>query len=214
MADAHTVLGEQFTEMPQQREAATLGMWTFLATELLFFGTMFMGYITYRHAYPAAFVAASHHTNLFFGTLNTALLLTSGLTMVLAVQAGSLGKNRGAFRLLILTLLLGLAFLAVKGFEYRTDLTEHLWPGPRFRTDLPREAQIFWFLYWVMTGLHAVHLSVGVGLLAVMAWMTARGRFSPAYYTPLEMSGLYWAFVDIIWMYLYPLLYLIHRYSA
>lgn len=214
MADTHSALAEHFEAMPQQKEAATLGMWTFLATEVLFFGDMFMGYTTYRHAYPQAFAAASHHTVLFYGTVNTAVLLTSSLTMALAVHAAKEGKMNHVFRFLLGTVFLGLAFLGVKGLEYHSDLEEHLWPGPNFRPGLPPQAQIFWFLYWLMTGVHALHVTVGVVVLSIIARMSARRKFSAAYYTPIEMSGLYWHFVDVIWIYLYPLLYLINRYSS
>jgi len=213
MADAHLALQEQFEEMPQQKEAATLGMWAFLATEVLFFGGLFLSYIIYRTNYPHAFAEASHHTVVMFGTLNTAILLTSSFTMALAVHAARENNTKWLFRFLLVTIVLALAFLAVKGLEYREDLREHLWPGPHFRPDLPPQAQIFWVLYWIMTGVHAVHVTVGVGLLSRMAWMTSRRKFSDAYYTPIEISGLYWHFVDIIWIFLYPLLYLIQRYS-
>lgn len=213
MADAHLALQEQFEEMPQQKEAATLGMWAFLATEVLFFGGLFLSYIIYRTNYPHAFAEASHHTVVMFGTLNTAILLTSSFTMALAVHAARENNTKWLFRFLLVTIVLALAFLAVKGLEYREDLREHLWPGPQFRPDLPPQAQIFWILYWIMTGVHAVHVTVGVGLLSRMAWMTSRRKFSDAYYTPIEISGLYWHFVDIIWIFLYPLLYLIQRYS-
>lgn len=214
MADAQTALQEQFEEMPQQKEAATLGMWAFLATEVLFFGAMFMSYITYRTAYPQAFAEASHHTIVLFGTVNTAILLTSSLTMVLAVHAARENNLRRQFRFLAFTILLALGFLAVKGVEYHDDIVEHLWPGPHFRSDLPPQAQIFWLLYWIMTGVHAIHVTVGIGLLSVIARMTSRRQFAAAYHTPVEMVGLYWHFVDIVWIYLYPLLYLIHRYSS
>jgi cytochrome c oxidase subunit 3 len=214
MADAQSALQDQFEEMPQQKEAATLGMWAFLATEVLFFGAMFMAYITYRNAYPHAFAEASHHTLVLFGTINTAILLTSSLTMVLAIHAAREDNFRWQLRFLGITIFLALGFLVVKGLEYREDLLEHLWPGPHFRADLPPQAQIFWVLYWIMTGVHAIHVTVGIGLLSVMAWKTSRRKFSAAYHTPLEMVGLYWHFVDIVWIYLYPLLYLIHRYSS
>lgn len=214
MPEVNTALQEQFEEMPQQKEAATLGMWAFLATEVLFFGAMFNSYITYRHAYPAAFAAASHHTIVLFGTVNTAILLTSSLTMALAVHAARENKIKWSFRFLAITIFFAVGFLAVKGLEYYQDLDEHLWPGPHFRADLPPQAQIFWVLYWIMTGVHALHVTVGVGLLSIMAWMTSRRKFSSAYYTPVEISGLYWHFVDIIWIFLYPLLYLIQRYNA
>jgi cytochrome c oxidase subunit 3 len=213
MADAHLALQEQFEEMPQQKEAATLGMWAFLATEVLFFGGMFMSYITYRTSYPHAFSEASHHTIVLFGTVNTAILLTSSFTMALAVHAARENNIKWLFRFLVITVAFALAFLAVKGLEYSEDLKEHLWPGPHFRPELPPQAQIFWVLYWIMTGVHALHVTVGIGLLSTMAWMTSRRKFSDAYYTPVEMSGLYWHFVDIIWIFLYPLLYLIQRYS-
>jgi len=214
MADAHLALQEQFEEMPQQKEAATLGMWAFLATEVLFFGGLFMSYIIYRTNYPHAFAEASHHTIVLFGTVNTAILLTSSLTMALAVHAARENNIKWLFRFLMITVAFALAFLAVKGLEYSDDLKEHLWPGPHFKPELPPQAQIFWVLYWIMTGVHALHVTVGVGLLSTMAWMTSRRKFSDAYYTPVEMTGLYWHFVDIIWIFLYPLLYLIQRYSG
>jgi len=214
MPEANTALQDQFEEMPQQKEAATLGMWAFLATEVLFFGAMFNSYITYRHAYPQAFAEASHHTIVLFGTLNTGILLTSSLTMALAVHAARENNIKWAFRFLVITILFALGFLIVKGLEYHQDIEEHLWPGPHFRGDLPPQAQIFWILYWIMTGVHALHVTVGIGLLSTIAWMTSRRKFSGAYYTPVEMSGLYWHFVDIIWIFLYPLLYLIQRYAA
>jgi cytochrome c oxidase subunit 3 len=214
MAEAQQALAEQFEEMAQQKEAATLGMWTFLATEILFFGAMFMSYIVYRQTYPQAFAQASHHTVVLYGTVNTVVLLTSSLTMALAILAARQNQARNALRFLLVTILLGLGFLSVKGLEYYTDLKEHLWPGSNFHAGLPVEAQIFWFLYWMMTGVHAIHVTVGVVLLSIMAYLTSRRRFSAAYHTPLEMSGLYWHFVDIVWIFLYPLLYLIQRYSS
>jgi cytochrome c oxidase subunit 3 len=213
MASALHPLEEQFDDPVQQHEAATLGMWTFLATEILFFGGLFLGYITYRTIYPDAFAEASRHTLVLFGTLNTAILLTSSLTMALAVRAAQEGKPKSVIRFLLLTIFLGLCFLAVKGLEYHEDIQEHLWPGPHFKAGLPAQAQMFWFLYWAMTGLHAIHVTVGLGLLSVIAWLAHRGRFSSAYFTPVDISGLYWHFVDIVWIFLYPLLYLIHRYS-
>jgi cytochrome c oxidase subunit 3 len=213
MAETRTALAEQFAEMPQQREASILGMWTFLATEILFFGAMFMAYITYRSAYPQAFAEASKHTIVLYGTINTAILLTSSLTMVLAVHAVQENNLKWLVRHLVFTILLACAFLVVKGLEYHEDLAEHLWPGPHFKPGLPAQAQIFWFLYWSMTGLHALHVTVGIALLSVMAWMAHRRTFSAEYYNPVDVSALYWHFVDIVWIFLYPLLYLINRSS-
>lgn len=214
MADQQLMVEEQYDGMPQQQEAATLGMWTFLATEILFFGGLFLSYIVYRTVYPNAFALASHHTILLFGTVNTAILLTSSLTMALAVHAAKEGKNKAIVRLLLCTIVLGLSFLAVKGLEYHQDLDEHLWPGPNFKSSLPPQSQIFWVLYWIMTGVHAVHVTVGVGVISFIAFQAARRKYSSEYHTPVEITGLYWHFVDIIWIFLYPLLYLINRYSA
>lgn len=213
MPEAHTAIAEQFEDMPQQKSAATLGMWTFLATEILFFGGMFMAYITYRHLYHDAFAEASRHTIVLYGTINTAILLTSSLTMAFAVHAAQENKTKSVVRFLLLTVFLGCFFLVVKGFEYHDDITEHLWPGPHFNKSLPPQAEIFWFLYWAMTGLHAIHVTVGIVLLSIIARMAALRKFSAFYHTPVEISGLYWHFVDIVWIFLYPLLYLIHRYS-
>src|SRR5947207_549589 len=146
MAETHTALAEQFDDLSQQREASTLGMWTFLATEVLFFGAMFLAYITYRHSYPQAFAEASHHTLVLYGTVNTAILLTSSLTMALAVHAASEDRARRLFGFLLVTVFLGLCFLGVKGLEYHEDLKQQLWPGPHYRAGLPPAAQIFWFL--------------------------------------------------------------------
>jgi cytochrome c oxidase subunit III len=213
MADAEAALAEQFDDLPQQQEAATLGMWTFLATEILFFGGLFLSYITYRTVYPREFAEASRHTIVLFGTVNTAILLTSSLTMALAVQAAQRGDRKWLVRFLLVTVFLGLCFLGVKGLEYRQDLDEHLLPGPHFTSELSHPGQMFWFLYWAMTGLHALHVLIGIGLISGLAWMAHRMKFSPEYHNPVEITGLYWHFVDIIWIFLYPLLYLVERYS-
>src|SRR5438105_4863995 len=213
MPDSQIALAEQFEDLEQQRDTSTLGMWTFLATEVLFFGGLCMSYITYRTLYPSAFAQASRHTILLYGTINTAVLLTSSLSMALAVHAAQENKIKSLVRYLLVTVVLGCCFLGFKALEYHQDIREHLWPGKYFTQKLPAQAQIFWFLYWAMTGLHALHVTVGVGLLAIIAWMAWRGRFSESYHTPVEISGLYWHFVDIVWIYLYPLLYLINRFS-
>lgn len=213
MSDGQAIPAEQFDDLPQQQEAATLGMWTFLATEILFFGGMFMSYLVYRHLYPGAFAQASRHTIVLYGTINTGILLTSSLSMALAVRSAQKSETKPLLSYLVITVLLGCCFLGVKGLEYAKDLSEHLWPGAHFRTGLPQQAQIFWFLYWAMTGLHALHVTIGVGLLSIIAWMAHRRKFSATYHNPVEISGLYWHFVDIVWIYLYPLLYLINRYS-
>ncbi len=213
MSNGHVAVAEQFDDMPQQQEASTLGMWTFLATEVLFFGGMFLAYITYRHLYPSAFAAASQHTLVLHGTVNTAILLTSSLTMALGVYAAQRSNSKWLVRYLLITIFLGCCFLGVKALEYHQDLQEHLWPGPHFRQGLPVQSQIFWVLYWAMTGLHALHVTVGLAILSIIAVMARQRKFSEHYHTPVEVSGLYWHFVDIVWIYLYPLLYLINRSS-
>jgi cytochrome c oxidase subunit 3 len=213
MSEHQSMVAEQFEDAAQQYEAANLGMWAFLATEILFFGGLFMGYITFRNAYSESFAAGSRHINLWFGTINTVILLTSSLTMALAVHAAKESQTRALIRYLLFTLCFALGFMVVKGFEYREDFIEHLIPGPGFTSELPPHAAIFFYLYWAMTGLHAIHVLVGVGVLGTLAYMARGNRFSAAYNTPVEMAGLYWHFVDIVWIFLYPLLYLIDRHT-
>lgn len=213
MPEPSPMLAEQFADAEQQSEASHLGMWTFLATEVLFFGGLFMAYILYRHVYPEGFAEGSRHTDLLYGTLNTGILLTSSLTMALAVHAAQDNRKQTTVRCLLLTLLFAFGFLVVKGFEYHEDYVERLIPGSDFNPELPQRAQIFFWLYWTMTGLHAIHVTVGIGVLAVIAVLAKRGRFSSRYFTPVEVAGLYWHFVDLVWIFLYPLLYLIDRHS-
>jgi cytochrome c oxidase subunit 3 len=213
MPEATPALAPQFEDAAQQREASHLGMWLFLATEVLFFGGLFMAYILYRHVYPAEFAAGSRHTDLLYGTLNTAILLTSSLTMALSVHAIQQDHRQTTMRCLHLTLLLAAGFLLIKGFEYHEDFVDHLVPGQNFNATLPPRAAIFFWLYWTMTGLHAIHVIVGMGLLTTLSILAQRGRFSGSYHTPVELVGLYWHFVDLVWIFLYPLLYLINRHS-
>jgi len=213
MSEHSSIVAEQFEDAAQQYEAANLGTWTFLATEVLFFGGLFMAYLAYRHAYPEGFAVGSRQISLAFGTLNTAILLSSSLSMALAVQAARENHTRSLIRCLLLTLLCALGFMVVKGFEYHQDFVENLVPGPSFSKALPPHSEIFFFLYWAMTGLHAIHVLVGVGLLATLAGMARARRFTAQYHTPVEMVGLYWHFVDAVWIFLYPLLYLIDRHA-
>ena len=207
--DHDTYPAEQFADTEQQYVAATLGMWTFLATEVLFFGGLFAAYVVYRTTYPSAFVEGSHHSNLLLGTINTAILLTSSLTMALAVHAAQVGRRARLMFFLFVTLLFGLAFLALKGLEYSEHVSEQLFPGASFTPGLPRGTEMFFVLYFLMTGLHAVHMLVGCGVITVMLGLARHGRFSERYYSPIEISGLYWHFVDIVWVFLYPMFYLI-----
>jgi cytochrome c oxidase subunit 3 len=204
-----------FDSAEQQRESASLGMWVFLVTEMMFFGGLFLAYIVYRSAWPEAFAAASHHLDVRLGTFNTIVLIGSSLTMALAVRSAQLGRRKAVVIFLVLTMILGAVFLGVKAYEYHHKAVEHLLPGHDFRFEGadPRHAAMFFCLYFAMTGLHALHMIVGLGILTVMLIMGARGRFSAAYYNPIECSGLYWHFVDIIWIFLFPLLYLLERHN-
>ncbi len=214
-------LAHHFRSLEQQRAAQLLGMWIFLATELLIFGALWTGYAVYRFYYGPAFEAASRHLSLWLGTVNTVVLLASSLTMALAVHAAHGGQRRRLVTCLTLTALLGATFLAVKALEYWIDFREQLVPGlafdtpawPRLGVD-PRHVQLFFALYYVMTGLHAVHLLVGIGLLSVIAILAQLGRFSPENYVGVELSGLYWHFIDVVWIYLFPLLYLVGTRSS
>jgi len=216
-ADAHGPradgLVHQFADVEQQRDAGRLGMWLFLATEILFFGGMFTGYVVYRLLHYQAFVTGSHFLIVKFGATNTAVLICSSLTMALAIRAAQTGKSKSTIiGWLVLTMILGAAFIGIKlYFEWYHDWVEGLIPGLHWTAapgHTPGGEQFFCF-YFFMTGLHALHMVVGIGILTVLVIMTARNRFSSQYYAPLEISGLYWHFVDIVWIFLFPLLYLI-----
>jgi cytochrome c oxidase subunit III len=214
MAEQQAVLAPQFDSLEQQREARTLGMWVFLATEVLFFGGLFAGYTAYRTLYTADFAAASRHTVLWLGGPNTAVLLCSSLTMALAVRAVRLDHRRALVTCLVLTALLGATFLGLKGLEYYKDYHDHLVPGVNFvftEADAGHAA-LFFLFYFFMTGLHAIHLTIAVCLVTILAILSWRGHFAPDDYTPVELIGLFWHFVDIVWVFLLPLLYLIGRY--
>jgi cytochrome c oxidase subunit 3 len=209
-----TALQHHFESMEQQKDASSLGMWVFLVTEILFFGGLFLAYMIYRWENPLVFARASHHMNVTLGTLNTAVLICSSLTMAMAVHSAAMGRRRLLILFLIITMFLGATFLGVKVIEYTDHIEHHLLPGPRFHYPDPadaRPAEIFFSLYFAMTGLHAIHMIVGLGIMATLLVMAGRGRFTAAYHTPVEISGLYWHFVDIVWIFLFPLLYLIGR---
>jgi len=208
-------LAHHFDNLEQQREAATLGMWTFLITEILFFGGLFMCYTLYRTWYPNAFEAGSHALLIWAGTTNTVVLITSSLTMALAVHAAQTGNRRLLVAFLIVTIVLGFAFLGIKSFEYYTEWVEQHVPGLNYKFEGPYavQEQIFFSLYFVMTGLHALHMIIGIGIMAVMLWWSVRGIITTEYHNPIEIAGLYWHFVDIVWIFLFPLLYLIGRHA-
>jgi cytochrome c oxidase subunit III len=232
-------LRHHFADEEQQRNAASLGMWWFLGTEIMFFGGMFCAYLIYRLKYFPEFAAASRSLDLKVGTLNTAVLICSSLTVAQAVRAAQMGKRMLQVKLLLATLFFGLVFLGVKGYEWNNKYKEHHIPTFDFsakdmmrdnqklfgldklqndphalqvrEAEIQQHSQIFFALYFALTGMHAIHMIVGVGIFSVITWMAWKGRFTPEYHTPLEIAGLYWHFVDIVWIYLFPLLYLIDR---
>jgi cytochrome c oxidase subunit 3 len=229
-------LAHHFEDLEQQHGAASLGMWIFLGTELMVFGGLFTAYAVYRAVYPDAFAAASGQLDVWFGGVNTLVLLTSSLTMALAVYAARIGNRRHLVAYLVVTALLGTAFLVIKGFEYHKDYKEDLVPGLAFETSdwtadspikarrppehlreidpveaqmFPQRVKLFLLCYYIMTGLHGVHLIIGIAILGIQAVLAGRGWFPPSYYAPVEITGLYWHFVDVVWIFLLPLLYLI-----
>jgi cytochrome c oxidase subunit 3 len=212
MAESHSAVGHHFSDPVQQQQASLLGMWTFLATEVLFFGGLFAAYMVFRAAYEHQFAEGSHHLDIVLGTLNTAVLLTSSLTAALAVRNAQQQRHRQTAQFLVFTLVLGAIFLGVKGWEYYHKYSEQLIPGAGFHWEgeAAGPVQLFFFLYFVMTGLHAVHMIIGIGIGAIMAWLAWRGWYRSDY-MPVELFGLYWHFVDIVWIFLFPLLYLIDR---
>jgi cytochrome c oxidase subunit 3 len=221
-------LAHHFETPAQQHFAAVLGMWTFLVTEVLLFGGVFLGYIVYRTKYHGSFVAASEHLGQnvlgfehfpFLGAVNTVVLLGSSFTMALAVRAGQVGSRSGLVANLGLTMILGTVFLGIKAYEYTHDWTVGLIPGLRFwpadwmrdHGATPQGVELFFCFYFILTGLHAIHMFVGMGILGVLWVRSYRGRFGATYYTPIELGGLYWHFVDVVWIFLFPLLYLIRH---
>jgi cytochrome c oxidase subunit 3 len=213
MSKASIYLEHHFDDVEQQHDAARTGMWIFLATEVMFFSGVFLGYSVYRSFYPQAFVLASNHLDVVLGTINTAVLIGSSFTMALAVHKAESGDNRAVIRYVALTIFLGSVFLGIKMWEYYVKFEEHLVPGAAFAFPGPwaRQTEIFFSFYFAMTGMHAVHMIIGVGLLTALIVNARRGRFSALYYTPVELTGLYWHFVDIVWIFLFPLLYLVGR---
>jgi cytochrome c oxidase subunit III len=206
-------VAHHFDDAEQQRRAVTLGMWAFLVNEIMFFGGLFTAYTVYRVLYPHAFHDGSHHLDLTLGATNTAVLIASSLTMALAVWSAEHGRRGPLMAWLVATLALGSVFVGIKGIEYHQKWVDHLVPGPGFawRGEDGAHVQIFFSLYFAMTGFHALHMIIGFGLLAWLLRDGRRGRFGPSYYSPVEVVGLYWHFVDIVWIFLFPLLYLIGR---
>jgi cytochrome c oxidase subunit 3 len=249
----HPALQHHFDTMRQQKEAAVVGMWVFLLTELLFFGGLFVAYMIYRVWYFEAFAEASRRLSIFWGTLNTGVLIFSSLTMALAVRSAQTNNRKWTVNWLVVTMILGCVFLGVKVIEYQDKFANYEVPGSNYNwmyheehaaaeggehaaaaaeggaatapaasehrqlhmtnEQLQHTTQLYFSLYFTMTGLHALHMIIGVGLMMVITWMAWKGRFDSEYYTPVEISGLYWHFVDIVWIFLFPLLYLVERHN-
>lgn len=237
----HPALVHQFDDMDQQKEASTFGMWVFLLTEIMMFGGLFAAYLIYRIKYYDSFVAGSTSIDVTWGFINTLVLIGSSLTMALAVSAAQRGIVRLQQIFIVLTMVLGVVFLGIKAVEYHQKWVEHHVPGGIFQTFDPHDIQeevsaekqkaehlkpeaadqvakqiahqteIFFVFYFAMTGLHALHMIIGLGLMTWLLMRVSRGEFGPEYYTPVELGGLYWHFVDIVWIFLFPLLYLINR---
>ena len=221
-----------FETPEQQREAGTFGMWLFLLTEIMFFGGMFFAYLLYRNWYNPAFVAASNQLSIPLGTVNTAVLITSGFFMALAVWAAEVRKKAFLVWTLVLATVFGCVFLGVKYFEYKEKWEKHHIPGQSFdisefvnpqdyglkeqplAPDMAQKTQVFFSLYFAMTGMHALHMIIGIGLLLWLIPRAQRGDFTAGYVAPIENFALYWHFVDIVWIFLFPLLYLINRHPV
>lgn len=215
-------LQHHFADMDQQRNTASLGMWLFLGTEIMFFGGMFAAYLIYRRWYYNEFAIGSRSIDIWLGTINTIVLICSSLTVALGVRAAQMGKRKLLVTLLLITMVFGVAFLGIKAVEWYQKYEEHHVPGSAFSIDdltqkypeihlNPAHAQIYFSLYFALTGLHALHMVVGLGIFSVLTYLAWRGHYTPEYHTPIEIGGLYWHFVDIVWIYLFPLLYLIDR---
>jgi len=212
MREAPGALAHHFESLEQQNEAAAIGMWAFLVQEVMFFGGLFTVYLVYRSLHPGAFAEGSAHLPVELGTLNTAVLIGSSLTMALAVRAAQLNRGRASALLIAATMALALVFLGVKSVEYASKWDGALIPGVRWAPEPGSDAHLnlFFALYFIMTGCHALHMLVGLVLMVVVALRAWRGRYSSANYLGVECLGLYWHFVDLVWIFLFPLLYLLH----
>jgi cytochrome c oxidase subunit 3 len=207
--DAHVEF--QYHDATHQSETAISGMWLFLATEILFFGGLFLAWFFYRFQHPAGFAEATRHTQLVIGTVNTVLLVTSSFVYCCGLTWIELGNRTRLLQCALVTLALGLCFLGLKILEWYKDIDEGLVPGVGFALREHGGAQLFYVFYYIGTGLHAAHMSVGIVLVSWIAWRARRGDFSQSFFTPVEVVGLYWSFVDMLWLILYPLIYLAGR---
>lgn len=208
-SDKDLHLGHQFEDIKQQIESYTIGMWIFLVTEVMFFGGLFTAYIIYRAQYPEGFVNGHLHLDWVMGGINTLILLTSSLTMALAVRAAMLDKWKAQLRFLIITIMFAFGFMVVKYFEYASKFEKNVVPGANFAYKDDPGQELFMGLYFAMTGLHGFHVLIGILVLSAICVRTYNMRRMRQDFIPVELVGLYWHFVDIVWIFLYPLLYLI-----
>lgn len=220
-------LRHHFVTVEQQRETASFGMWLFLLTEIMFFGGLFMSYLLYRNWYYDAFVAASNTLSIQLGTANTGVLILSSFTMAMGVYSAETRNRKNLLISLSLTILLGMVFLGIKSVEYHQKYVEHHIPGWNFSVedfvhpadprdvplspDMAQHTELYFFLYFAMTGMHALHMIIGVSILAVLLYRSWRGAYVNGHSSTIDNFGLYWHFVDIVWIFLFPLLYLISR---
>lgn len=219
-------LAHHFESYDQQRESASLGMWLFVAQEVMFFGGIFTAYLINRLKHPGAFKVASSELDIWLGGINTAVLIISSFTMAMAVRESQLARGKRCAGFLIATILLGLTFVGIKAVEYNDKFVHHHVPGAHFHfevtpemvakahagpDEIARGAEAFFSIYFAMTGLHALHMIIGVVVVSLLVLPAIRGRFNAEYHNPVECTGLYWHFVDIVWIFLFPLLYLLGR---
>ncbi len=204
-------LQHHFVDSDQQFESAKMGMWIFLVTEILFFGGLFAAYIVFRSWYPELFLLASDHLDTFWGAVNTVVLISSSLTVAMAIRSAQLNQQKGIIINLAITIALAFVFMVIKYFEYTEKFAVGIFPGGYYTYEgiAHDQANIFFSIYYMMTGLHGIHVVVGIGLMVWLLLRARKGHFSSEYYTPVEITGLYWHLVDIIWIFLFPLLYLI-----
>jgi len=211
MTNNRAILYDHFSDLEQQRETSTAGIWVFVASEIMFFGALILAFSVYRFTYAQAFSEGAQELNAVLGAVNTAILFTSGLTMSLAAATNKMGAKFLTILFLLITAFLGAVFLVIKGIEYHEDWMKGLFPGEGFHwtgANSP-QVQLFFILYFIMTGFHALHLLVGIGLILVVAWLVLRGWIHEEHFMPLEVAGIYWHFVDMVWIFLFTLLYLL-----
>jgi len=219
LSESQPGLAHHFDSYAQQRESSNLGMWLFLVTEIMFFGGMFLTYVIYRSRFSAAFHAGSHELDITLGVINTAILIGSSLTMALAVRSAQLSQKKRIVAFLVATMILGGAFLGIKTVEYAAKFEHHLVPGASFHFAghgsyagvSEDQAEIFFSLYFAMTGTHALHMVIGIVIMLFTLYPAWKGTFTAENHNFIEGFGLYWHFVDIVWIFLFPLLYLLGR---